>query len=351
MVETNFRCIDPRLTTEWQTFVESHPDATVFHTTDWCHVLAETYGYRPSYIVFRNEVLDIEGGVPLMLVDSWLTSKRLVGLPFSDLCTPLLPASRDPDEVMRTVAVESARSGVSSLELRGRPAADMRLCGYTNGTSFYQHIIELRPDADLEKQVHNSARRAIRKAEKEGVTVRLSTDAADMRRFYQLMVLTRRKHGLLPQPWRFFQNIQRLMVENGHGHLLLAEYQGRVIAGDFLLGFRGQLTYKFNASDPAFLHLRPNNLLLWRAMHFGIENGYRSLDLGRCDEDNEGLRRFKLLWGAREQSLAYYYYPQNAGGSAILRAKPARAALSVFVKYAPAPALQFAGAALYGNFG
>lgn len=343
--------IDPRTSTEWETFVDSHPDATVFHSTAWCNVLAETYGYKPLYVALRDETLKIVGGVPLMVVDSWLTSKRLVGLPFSDLCMPLLPADCDADEVMRAIAGQAGDSGAVALEVRGRPAADMRLCGYTNGTTFYQHVIELREDTNLDAQVHSSARRAIRKAEKEGVTVRLSTDAGDMRKFYELMVLTRRKHGLLPQPWRFFQNIQRYLVDEGSAHLLLAEHGGEVIAGDLLLSFRDQLVYKFNASDPRFLHLRPNNLLLWHAMRFGIENGRRSLDLGRCEEDNEGLRRFKLLWGSREQTLSYFYYPANRSGSSLLSAKPARKALSLFVKYAPSPALQMAGAVLYGNFG
>ena len=117
-----------------------------------------------------------------------------------------------------------------------------------------------------------------------------------------------------------------------------------------LFRFRDELTYKFNASDPDFLHLRPNNLLLWRAMHLGAEAGCRTLDLGRCEEDNEGLRRFKLLWGAREERVGYYYYPAAAHGSLVLSARPTRAALSLFVKFAPSFALEGAGAALYKNF-
>ena len=79
--------------------------------------------------------------------------------------------------------------------------------GFGNGTAFYQHIVNLT--GDIESKVHNSARRAIRKAEKAGVTVRVSSELADTRRFYELMVQTRRKHGLLPQPWRFFTGQQR----------------------------------------------------------------------------------------------------------------------------------------------
>ena len=203
----------------------------------------------------------------------------------------------------------------------------------------------------MEASLHTSARRAIRKAEREGLTIRVATDEAAMREFYRLTVLTRRKHGLLPQPWRFFRNIHKHHMAAGAGYLLLAEHNGVVIAGDLLLHFRDELTYKFNASDPQYLHLRPNNLLLWHAMKTGADLGCRSLDLGRCEEDNEGLRRFKLLWGSREEDLSYYYYPANNSNGGLLSNHIARTGLALFVKYAPTAALQRAGTMLYGNFG
>src|SRR4051812_26923999 len=83
--------IDPRTTPEWGAFVDSHPAATVFHTTAWARVLTDTYRYKPFYVVSREDTGAITGGIPMMLVDSWLTSKRLVGLPFSDVCGPLFP--------------------------------------------------------------------------------------------------------------------------------------------------------------------------------------------------------------------------------------------------------------------
>jgi CelD/BcsL family acetyltransferase involved in cellulose biosynthesis len=337
--------VDPRANPAWDEFVARHPGATVFHTSAWCRVLADTYGYKPAYLVSREYGTFI-AGIPLMLIDPLLTSRRLVGLPFSDVCGPLLAGDRD-QELLAAVLDEVTDSRAAGVQLRG-PCGDMPV--YSNGTNFYQHVISLEGDF-FEANVHNSARRAIRKAEKQGVTVRASTDLADMRRFFDLMVLTRRKHGLLPQPWRFYVNLHRHLIAEGHGYLLLADYQGQTIAGDLILQFRDQLTYKFNASDPRFLDVRPNNLLLWRAMHLGAEAGHRSLDLGRCELDNEGLRRFKLLWGAREERIGYYHYPSNPGGTALLQARPARLALSLFVRHAPAFALQAAGGLLYGNFG
>jgi len=350
-VETDVRVIDPRTERRWDAFVLAHPLACVFHTSEWCRVLADTYGYHPRYIAAFDSAGDIRAAVPMMLIDSWLTSRRLVGLPFSDMCQPLVS-----DDAYGLLALTGAQDQVNkmsaaSLELRGPGVGNAKDLGFSNGTNFLRHIIDLDAVTEaMEARVHQSARRAIRKAEREGLTVRLASDIDSMHAFYRLMVLTRRKHGLLPQPKSFFQNLHQHMFESGAGYLLLAEYEGRPVAGDLLLRFRDELVYKFNASDPDFLHLRPNNLLLWNAMLTGAALGCRTLDLGRCDEENEGLRRFKLLWGSREETLSYYYYPQN-NRNGLLTGGIARDSLALFVKYAPLAALRGMGSALYRNFG
>jgi CelD/BcsL family acetyltransferase involved in cellulose biosynthesis len=345
--------LDPRLTTEWDTFAESHPDATVFHTSDWARVILDSYDYRPLYHVSRDETGTILAGVPLMRVDGRLTNRRLVGLPFSDLCSPLLDGPAASDDLLGAVRSAAAENGATHVELRGPGAVSLEDARFHGTSEFYQHIIPIAPTADeTAKGFHSSARRAIRKAEKEGLTVRLANELADMREFYRLMVLTRKKHGLLPQPWRFFANIHRHMVANGAGHLLLAEYGGHPIAGDMLLQFRDQMVYKFNASDPAFLHLRPNNILLWEAIKLSAARRCQTLDLGRCDDDNDGLRRFKLLWGSEERRLRYYtHQPPGSTPGGIMSSAPSRAVLSFVVRYAPPSALRGLGAAIYHNFG
>ena len=330
----------------WEEFLQRDPGATVFHTGAWASVLHDTYGFEPRYLAASNGSSGIEAGIALFSV----TGDRLVGLPFSDLCPPLLPDSDVGAALLNDAKQLVDQKSATLLELRGR--SDLELTSLEKGDEFLQHVVPLDGSAEeLQSRLHSSARRALRKAEREGITVRESTTMEDMRRFYGLMVKTRRKHGLIPQPWRFFENIQKHLMEAGMGYMLLAEYKGETIAGDLLLAYKEGLTYKFNASDPKYLQLRPNNSVLWRAITSGAERGYKWLDLGRCEEDNEGLRRFKLLWGAEERALGYYFYPSVKAGASHQKASPlTRRVLALLVKYAPDWALQQAGAAVYKNF-
>ena len=111
--------VDPRTCPDWDVFVDSRPDATVFHTSGWARVLLGSYKYRPLYHVRRDESGAIRSGVALMQVDGRLTTRRLVGLPFSDVCPPLIEASDESAELISVVSSAAAKGGASPVWLRG----------------------------------------------------------------------------------------------------------------------------------------------------------------------------------------------------------------------------------------
>ncbi len=61
--------------------------------------------------------------------------------------------------------------------------------------------------------------------------------------------------------------------------------------------------YKFSASDTEYLHLKPNNLLLWRGIQEAKERGFRLLDLGRSPVGQSGLIAYKKAFGASAEDL------------------------------------------------
>jgi len=318
--------VDPITDPAWLELVERSVEATAFHTPAWAAVLRDTYGFEPEYLVAFEDTTPV-AGIPLFRVGN-----RLVGIPFSDFCPPLSLKEETGTRLLEAAKQRIDGNGTQALEIRGDAAIDLAAADLRLGDSFIRHVIPLHKGMqEIDRLLHDSARRAVKKARKESISVRVSTSLDDMRLFYRLNALTRKKHGLIPQPWSFFRNIQRHHMETGSGWLLLADHNGETIAGDLLLACKDKLVYKFNASDPRHLGLRPNNLLLYSAIEFGVERGFSEFDLGRCEEDNEGLRRFKLLWGSEEVPLNYYYYPRKStGGSRITSNRVARRLLPVF---------------------
>ena len=107
-----------------------------------------------------------------------------------------------------------------------------------------------------------------------------------------------------------------------------------------------QAFYKFGASDYAFQRFRPNNTLLWEAIKRCVDNGFETLHLGRTSLANEGLRRFKLGFGAREERIEYYKY-DFVGQTFVRQIDHSTAYFRPLFRCMPLPVLRFAGEMLY----
>jgi lipid II:glycine glycyltransferase (peptidoglycan interpeptide bridge formation enzyme) len=157
-------------------------------------------------------------------------------------------------------------------------------------------------------RVESSVRRAIRKADQSSLSVEISSSPESARAFYDLLRLTRRRHGLPPQPISFFQNIQRHVLSLGLGSIVLAKLNHQAVAGALFVRSGKKAIFKFGASDERHQQHRPNNLVMWRAIEWLANSGCTSLDFGRTSLANTGLRQYKLGWGTAEAELQYYRF-------------------------------------------
>jgi len=174
----------------------------------------------------------------------------------------------------------------------------------------------------------------------------------DMGAYYHLHLLTRsRKHGMPAQPQRYFREVWERLGATGGVRLLLAEYEGAVIAGMVLFVSGATARYAYGASDERFLRLGPNDALMWAAISWASQAGYRRFDMGRTARDNPGLAQFKRNWGAVEEPLPYYYAPEVAGLASTSEMSWKYRALTACWRRLPLPVSARLGGALYRHLG
>ncbi len=337
---TMVRFVDPLEDPAWDGKISRIGHATSFHSAAWCRVLKETYGFRPLYAVAeRDRVLC--GMLPLMEVDNFPKGRRGVSLPFTDECGALGDEAHVLEQLNVAMMAEGKRRQWNYVEFRGTSV--MRA---NASISFYCHRLELQSADRMFPQFESSVQRAIRKAERSGVTVEISDTLEAVRAFYGLHERTRQKHGVPPQSFGFFASIQRHILQTGQGFVVLAREAERVIAGAIFFRFAGRAIYKFGASDDRFQGLRANNLVFWRAICALAESAVVELDFGRTSLDNDGLRRFKLGWGSRESRLDYFKYDFRRARFAKECDRASGWHTRVF-NVLPRPVCRWAGAMLY----
>lgn len=294
--------VDPTSDPHWDETVASLPDANIFHTASWARTLKMSYRYQPLYAVWRKNGQPV-CIVPLMEINSILTGKRGGSLPFTDWCPIITDGSVSRGDVLDELMEFGRSRRWKTLELRD---SEQPITDNPGSLDYLVHELDLRPgEENLFRRFRDSTRRNIRKAAKLGVTVIEDNSLNGMTQFCRLNVITRRDHGLPPQPPVFFENLYRNIIHSGNGRILLARYEEMTVAAAIYLSFNGRALYKYGASDRAQQHLRANNLLMWEAIQRYVVEGARSLHFGKTDSDQSGLLQFKRGWGAEEGGLQY----------------------------------------------
>jgi CelD/BcsL family acetyltransferase involved in cellulose biosynthesis len=304
-------CMDPLLDARWDSFLESHPRASVFHSTAWLSALSRTYGYKPVVFTTAPAGEDLENAIVFCRVESALTGRRLVSLPFSDHCDPLVDREDDLRVLSAALDQESSRERWRYVETRTLTPFTLvtRLCRSEMRYTFHQ--VDLSPDiATIFTRCHkNSIQRKIRRAEREGLTCVKGSNAELLGRFYDLFTVTRKRHRLPPPPRRWFSNLIDCFGDDLK--IQVAAHKGTPVSAIITLRHKDTLVYKYGGCDSRFTNLGSMQFLLWNAIAEAKESGLLSFDLGRTDADQQGLITFKNRWGAMESVVTYSRYSSS----------------------------------------
>ena len=341
--------IDPLSDGRWDELVARHSNASVFHERGWLEALRRTYGYAPFVLTSSPPGEPLTDGIALCRVSSWLTGTRLVSLPFADHCAPLLTREGARGEFLTWLQAECERHHYKYVELRPlHPWAQAEEM-LRPSQSYCFHELDVRPaEGQLFDRLHkDSIQRKIQRAEREHLSYEAGRSEQLQKEFYRLLVMTRKRHVLPPQPRAWFRNLSECLGEK----LLIrvARKNGEAIAALLTLHHGSVTVYKYGCSDERFHNLGAMPLLFWRMIQESKASGTERIDFGRSDLDNEGLIAFKNKWGTTSRTLTYYRYPElkQQLNSSKWDSRPVRQ----FFAWLPDSVLSAAGKVLYRHIG
>jgi hypothetical protein len=304
--------IDPLKDMRWTRFIETHPRASLFHSVPWLQALRQTYGYEPLVYTSCPPDQDLTNGIAFCRVESWLTGRRLVSLPFSDHCEPLFDDHQDAHAFICSLEGYARQQKFSYVELRPVEQEDEALRQLQVSSTYCLHHLDLTAGVEvLFRNLHKeSTQRKIHRAKRERLAYQEGRSEALLNDFYLLLQLSRRRHGIPPQPRAWFGN---LIQGFGEALKIRVVYRDKQpVAAIVTIGFKNTLVYKFGGSDARFHNLGGMQLLLWKSIVEAKEEGRQRFDLGRSDSDNRGLITFKDRLGATRLRMNYWrYYPKG----------------------------------------
>ena len=283
----------------WRELAKALPGATLYHTDHWIQLLTRAYAL-PIWLATLDEgdrtvAAGVFGRAPL--------SGRFISLPFSDTCPPLAQGPQAAQHLLQVLVAQSPLP--RSYEIRGiagNPPWETVEC-------FVSWRLDLqRPLVEIEKTFAVNFRRNLRRASQLPIKIERGSDVSLLRRFYAMQLASRRRLGLPPQPWHFFELAREIFVKERKFEVWIAKDNCNDAASAVFLHDGDIVYYKWAARQPNFPSVA-NHLLLWSAIEEFAPHA-RALDLGRTDIRNQGLMRFKRELGAVATPLPSTFYPK-----------------------------------------
>lgn len=346
--------LDPLSDSRWDAFVTKHHRASLFHSSPWLTALNRTYGY--SLIAHTTSPPDgkLENAIVFCGVESWLTGRRLVSLPFSDHCEPLIDRESDMQTLIAFLHEEMKRERWRYIETRPLTPPSIVTPMFVAKTYYSFHHLDLGPDlATIFRNLHkDSIQRKIRRAEREMLAYEEGRTDALLTDFYRLFTSTRRRHGLPPQPRKWFENL--VSAFGDALKIRIVRRNDRALAGMITIRHKDTVVYKYGGSDPRYHNLGSVHMLYWTSIQDAKSSGARFFDFGRTDADQTGLITFKNRWGASESLLTYSRYSLSENVRHMFDLFPAKPAAEVARKalsYMPNRLTAILGHSLYKHVG
>ncbi|HVT96120.1 MAG TPA: GNAT family N-acetyltransferase, partial [Acidobacteriaceae bacterium] len=234
------------------------------------------------------------------------------------------------------------------IEIRPHSGQGEEVDGFHPKGGAVLHRLDLSAPADqLFRSFHKDCiQRKVRRAERENLAYEEGSSEAQILDFYRLMTMTRRRHGLPPQPLQWFRELVAAFGPNLK--IRIARKDGAAVASIITLSHRQTMVYKYGCSDASANKYGGTPMLFWQTIQDAKSNGQTELDMGRSDLEDPGLSVFKEHWGSIPTPLTYWKFPAEAGRT---RPQWQKSLANRVIESSPDRLLQLAGNVLYRHMG
>ena len=296
---------------EYINFLQTNPKGHFLQSPEWARVKKE----------WKNEVvlsLDAEGkikGSMSLLIRSFKGITSMMYSPRGPVCDPhdketfedlvnqakevakkyhsfilvLDPDIPSEDEEFKTIAKEIG----FKISEDAKDFSQMIQPRYV-----FRLNVKGKTEDELIASFHEKWRYNIRLAGRKGVKI-VEGGRDDIAKFHDIMLTTGVRDNFLIRPLEYFQRMYDELVPKGYMKLLLAEYDGKIIAGVIPIIYGNKVWYLYGASSNEYRNVMPNYLLQWEQMKLALANNCDIYDFrgvsGHVDEGHPqyGIYKFK----------------------------------------------------------
>ncbi len=281
----------------WNKHVIANPDSgNVLQGREFLEQKALA-GWAIRYIFVGNRALGVMEKTVPFLGKVWYCPKG-----------PSTSSVADLKKLLAQLAPFARKHGVFTIKIEPEldHTADMSSLGLIKTApvqyNYATVLVDLSPSVDdIMKNLNQKGRHAIRRAERDGVSVKaVEPTDENCKIMYDLFKQTAGGAGFAIRPASYYRSFYRIYGKSGQ--LFFAYFEGKVVAGAFAMVQGQKSMYKDGASVRERTAYGASHLLQWHVIQWAKKMGSKQHDLAGCPPIAEinnpshpfyGLGRFK----------------------------------------------------------
>ena len=298
---------DAGLCNEWDSFVEVHPEGTIFQTSHYFRIFEKQNTFKPVAVLLKDEAQNVTG------VLSGIIQYQLPGA-FKNLTSRCIvmggPLVLNNDPGLLKTILESFDKFISSkvIYTQFRNLFDINFgkssfadFNYTF-TDHLNILVDLtQPEEILWKDIHKQKRYEIRRADREGLSFKAITTPDKLEISYNLLSKIYKRVKLPIFPFQVFQNAFNSLFPNEMAFFWGAYLEGELVGTMYTLCYKGRIYDYFAGSESIHYNKFPNSLIPWEVMRWGKSNNMTLFDWGGAGKPGipYGVRNYKEKFGGK----------------------------------------------------
>jgi lipid II:glycine glycyltransferase (peptidoglycan interpeptide bridge formation enzyme) len=294
---------------EWDGFVESHPNGTVFQSESMYRLFNDTKKFEPVVVAaFNNERLV---GILLGAIIKEYSSK--IGFFTSRTVIyggPLIKNEAEDSNIILDLLLKELINRVKnkSIFIQFRNFFEWngkKEIFYQNGFKYLDrlnYLVDTTSEQNVRKRMSASKMRQVKKGLKNGAEVIDPENIEQVKEFYKLLYYLYKYKVKKPLPeWSFFKSFYEQSKEGRLGIIKLIKYKDEIIGGILSPVLKNKVIYEWYicGMDREYKSLYPSVIATWAAIEYGIKNNLKFFDfmgVGVPGKDY-GVREFKSKFG------------------------------------------------------
>ena len=327
MKYVGLRCVNPMkvdiadksICADWNGFITSS-DHHFFHYFEWSSIFEEAYGFRPLYIIVRDDSDKIIAGYPLFYTKSFLFGSSLKSMPYhiegGAVFRPDV-ANKIPiyEMIISKLLALQSELKIRNVDIKFADKADKRVFTAIPEDqiriykTYYRYIVNISIGEDkLFESFRQDVRNSVRRAKKFGVRAEVKDSPDSINIFYKIYILWSKGIGLPGHSELFFRLIWDVFAPKGMAKIVFAYINNEPVAAKLFLldpSNRYVLQNWGTITDFRLKKYQVNTALHWAEIKWCIANKYKTFDFGVTSEFNKGAQYFKKGWATKEELINF----------------------------------------------